>query len=37
MTLFTCVQCGEEIDYDEDPSEIIDCECGSYMICSEED
>ena len=29
---FACVDCSFEMDYDEDPNELIDCEeCGGIM------
>jgi len=34
---FVCENCGFEMDYDEDASEIIDCEeCGKIMFADEE-
>lgn len=33
---FVCENCGFEMDYDEDPNEIIDCEeCGEPMYADE--
>ncbi len=35
---FICEHCGFEMDYDEDPGDIIDCdECGGPMYADEED
>ena len=32
MTTFMCEASGFEIDYDEDPTELIECdECGEFM------
>jgi len=37
MTLFVCENCGYEIDYDESPYELIECEeCGEIMTGIEE-
>jgi len=34
---FVCESCGFEMDYDEDVSEIIDCEeCSGTMFADEE-
>ena len=33
---FVCEECEFEMDYDEDPNEIIDCEeCGGIMHADE--
>ena len=33
---FVCVDCSFEMDYDEDPNELIDCEeCGGIMYADE--
>lgn len=38
MTIFVCEACGHEVDYDELPTEIIDCEeCGEPMTGMEDD
>ena len=38
MTQFICEHCGFEMDYDEDPSELIECEeCGELMTGIEDD
>lgn len=38
MTQFVCEKCGFEIDYDEDPSAIIECdECGEVMTARDDD
>lgn len=38
MTIFICENCGFEIDYDEAPSELIDCdECGELMTGLEDE
>lgn len=38
MTLFICEKCGFEMDYDEVPSELIECdECGELMTGIEDE
>ena len=33
MTMFICEYCGFEMDYNEDPNEMVDCEeCGGVMV-----
>ena len=37
MTMFTCENCGFEMDYDEDINETIECEeRGEFMVGVEE-
>lgn len=38
MTTFICEHCGFETDYDELPTEIIECEeCGEFMTGIEDE